>query len=274
MPRRKPNPPALRFAVVTDIHYGFNSGRKKGAHAPRLIDRFVRVANKSQSDFAVDMGDRVINKNPQEDLFYLKQLKERFNALAMPKYSVHGNHDLCNLTRQNNADILGLPGESYSLDLRDFHLIFWNPSVDLTEDKILMIPDRDLVWLKNDLSANGNPCLLFSHIPLDNTAEDPPPPKGDDWYFPSFYHAQGEGIREMIEDSSRVLICMAGHRHRNNHREINGIHYITHQSLTHRNKATGHPYGAFSIVEIDHGEIRINGYGVKQESRSLKISIP
>ncbi|HEY8189161.1 MAG TPA: metallophosphoesterase, partial [Micavibrio sp.] len=250
----------LRFAVVTDIHYGFDRGNKKGAHAPRLVDRFVRVANKNKVDFAVDLGDRVICQNPEQDLRYLKKLKEHFNNLAMPKYSVHGNHDLMYLTRHDNADTLGLPGASYSLDIKEHHLIFWNPAVRVNENKILAVTQDDLNWLKKDLAANNNPCIVFSHVPLDNTArDDPPQQQGKGWYFPSFYN-QGQEIREILEDSSRVLLCMAGHRHRNRHREINGIHYITHQSLTQRYKKTGHPRGAFSITEIDPDEIRIKGY--------------
>src|SRR5687768_12257860 len=178
----------LRFAVVTDIHYGFDQGNKKGSHAPRLIDRFVRVANKSKVDFAVDLGDRVICQSPEQDLHYLKKLTEQFNNLAMPKYSVHGNHDLRHLTRQDNEDALGLPGESYSLDIKEHHLIFWNPEVRVNEDKILTASKEDLAWLKNDLAASQYPAILFSHVPLDNTAHDDPlPHPGQKYYFPSFY---------------------------------------------------------------------------------------
>jgi hypothetical protein len=277
----------IRFAVVTDIHYGFNQGRKVGAKAPSLVDRFVRVANKKKADFAVDLGDRIINTNsrtdllkelnlnsPKElDLHFLKELKEQFNRLSMPKYSVHGNHDLGHLTRQGNAEVLKVPGDSYSLNIKGFHLVFWNPEVRLNNDKLLTATADDLAWLRSDLKQQSKlPTILFSHIPLDNEGQEGMPSAETGWYFPSFY-TQGPEIREILEKApSRVLLCMAGHRHRNQHREINGIHYITHQSLTQRSKTTRHPHGAFSIVDIDKDVIQIKGYGSGQPDRILPLA--
>jgi hypothetical protein len=135
-------------------------------------------------------------------------------------------------------------------------------------------PD-EIQWLKDDLAKTSLPCILFSHIPLDNLPGETVHDKDDPakWIFPSHYD-EGEEIRKILEDSGKVRLCMAGHRHLNRHREINGIHYIIHQSLTQKNPNTGHARGAHSIIEIDDKAVRIKGYGVGQNTRVLPFPKP
>lgn len=262
----------LRFAVVTDIHYGFDRGNKKGSRAPALIDRFVKAANSNRVDFAVDMGDRVTYANPEQDRHYLIKLKDQFNKLAMPKYSVHGNHDLSNLTRQNNEDILGVPGGSYSKDINGYHVIFWNPNVRITGEQGLFITPDEMSWLRDTLTETDRKCVLFCHIPLDNYPTDNVRAAEYDKRPFLSYYPQGPEIREILEESGKVLLCMSGHRHRNRHREINGIHYITHQSLVQRYHDTERPHAAYSLVKINKGRIRIEGRGLGQPSYDLKAA--
>lgn len=255
----------LRFAIVTDIHYGFDEKNKKGAQAPRLIENYIKKANKYRVDFSVDLGDRVIYKSPDRDRAYLTQLKDQFNKLAMPHYAVHGNHDLGNMTRYDNADILGVPAYSYSHDIGGVHFIFWSPNVRLNRHKEVHTHPGEIEWLEKDLAETNLPCVVFTHIPLDNYPNETVLNKTDPtkWLFPSHYE-QGPKIRKVLEDSGKVMLCMAGHRHMNRHREINDIQYIIHQSLTQKNKNTGHARGAYSIVEITDRDIYIQGFGVGQ----------
>lgn len=258
---------ALRFAVVTDIHYGFDINNKKGSKAPKLMDRFVKVANGNGVDFSVDMGDRVILKTPADDAHYLKQLTHHFNQRSGPHYSINGNHDLKNLSRADNAAILGYSPESQLVDVGDYNLILWSPNVNGRDgDGYLSAWASHIDWFRDALTRATKPCIVFSHVPLDNSAAD------DEYieknltnYFPAFYR-EGKDIRKMMEDSGKVILCMAGHRHRNQHHEINGIHYITQQSLVQRHTVLGRAIGAFSLVTIDDASIRITGYGIRQPS--------
>ena len=264
----------LRFAVVTDIHYGFDRGNKKGSRAPALIDRFIKAANSNRVDFAVDMGDRVTYTSPEQDRYYLTKLKDQFNKLAMPKYSVHGNHDLSHLTRKDNEDILGLPGGSYSKDINDHHVIFWNPNVRITGQQGLFITASEMDWLRETLKNTDRKCILFTHIPLDNYPEDNTAAiEHDKRPFLSFY-PQGPEVRDILEQSGKVILSMSGHRHRNRHREINGIHYITHQSLVQRYHDTERPHAAYSLVKIDKDRIQIKGRGLGQPSYDFKVGSP
>lgn len=262
----------LRFAVVTDIHYGFDRGNKKGSRAPALIDRFIKAANANRVDFAVDMGDRVTFTNPEQDRHYLIKLKEQFNKFAMPKYSVHGNHDITYLTRTENENILGLPHGSYSKDIQDHHVIFWNPNVKISGTDGLYIEPEAMDWLRETLKKTDKKCILFSHIPLDNYPADNAAAMEHDKRPYLSYYPQGPKVREILEESGKVILCMAGHRHRNRHRDINGIHYITHQSLVQRYHDTERAHAAYSLVRIEKGRIQIEGRGLGQPSYDLKIA--
>jgi Icc protein len=268
----------MRFAVCTDIHYGFDQANKKGSQAARLIERFVRVANKNRVDFYVDLGDRVIYRAPEQDRFYMKSLRDHFNQAAAPHHKVDGNHDRRNLTAEENGEIMGTPAGSYSRVFGGFRTIFWSPNVTPDKNRQLDVLETEIEWLQNELDTSSEPCVLFTHVPLHNLPHETMPgdtPDENKWIFPSYYIRQSQQIREMLEQSGKVKLCMAGHLHHNTHRKINGIHYVLHQSLVQKNERTGHARGAFSIIDINDktGEIKITGYGVGQKSRILNFPV-
>lgn len=260
----------VKFAVVTDIHYGLNRANKKGKQAPALVDRFVRIANKKKMDFAVDLGDRVTTTALDEDKKHLTNLKQHFNALAMPKYSVHGNHDLHRMSRTDNEQILGVPAVSHAQNIKGFTFVFWNPEIRSPGQSGFNVPFDDMEWLKDALAAATGPCVVFSHIPLDNTEEDNRQAHMRDGIPHASFYPQGAQIRKIMEESGKVFLCMAGHRHRNRHQEINGIHYITQQSLVQNHPTKYKARGAFSLVEVLSDAIKIRGYGMGQPSYQLK----
>jgi len=81
-------------------------------------------------------------------------------------------------------------------------------------------------------------------------------------YYPSHF-VEMEKLRDIIEASGKVILCLSGHRHLNHIRESNGVNYVIQQSLVEVVE-DDKPAGAYSMIEIDKDEIRINGYGLKQ----------
>lgn len=260
----------LRFAVVTDIHYGFDSGKKKGSRAPKLMDRFVRVANTNAVDFSIDLGDRISLSAPDKERHYLGQLTDHFNQRSSPHYSIYGNHDLYNLTRADHAAAIGRDGSSQIIHTDQATMILWSPNTNGRDgDGYLSAWQSHIDWLEKALAAATGPCVVFSHVPLDNTTDDDKGIQlGENKFFPGFY-VEGANIRKIMEDSGKVILCMAGHRHRNRHQDINGIHYITQQSLVQRHRTLGRAIGAFSVVAIDDTQIKITGYGIRQPDYTL-----
>ena len=260
----------LRVAVVTDIHYGFDVGNKLGSKAPRLMDHFAKAVNKYKPDCVVDMGDRISCRNRDMDMGYLRQVKDHFNAIAAPVHHVIGNHDAKFMSRADNESITGSPGTSYAKDYNGYRLVFWNPNVTIASREGLRLTDDDLNWLRTELKNSDKPVVLFSHVPLDNDPKDyEEEVKEFSGIAGRFYYAQGHEVRKILEESEKVILCMAGHRHTKRHREINGIHYITQQAMTSSWHGTKRPTGAHSFLEIDNGTINVQMRGTDTKGFTL-----
>jgi Icc protein len=278
----------LRLAVITDIHWGPDSGARLGSKAPKLMEAFIKAINKykNKPDGVVDMGDRLTSRRHDDALQSLKGLKDCFNRIAAPVYHLTGNHDVRHLSRAENEAITGSPGASYSKDINGYHLIFWNPSVSLAGKDGMHIEQADMDWLRADLAAADKPAIVFSHVPLDNTGHDDLDPealKDNPWITKDtpraaiegrFFYGEGPEARKLMEESGKVILCMAGHAHRNRYQNINGIHYITQQSLTQTyQKKYRVPTHAWSMVDFEDGKItvRLKGHApMRIQGRMLR----
>jgi len=272
----------LKAAIITDIHHGPRVGNKYGPKALRLVELFVEAVNRQKPDLVIEMGDRISEEDKETDRKRMTELKQLFNKLAAPVHSVIGNHDTKNLTRQENEEIMGSPAESYSVDVNGFHLIFWNPNVDCGEhDDTPSLCDAELAWLKQDLAAHNAPTIIFSHIPFDGMFEPGDKEIGSREIEKRFSYPESPDIRKILEDSGNVILSMAGHLHKNSSKIINGIHYVTLQSLVQAQEGKGKrsPYGTYAFLNIaandnnDGGTIHIELKGKYRKNYELPYGI-
>lgn len=256
--------PKVRAAVITDIHYGFDHKDKLGSRGPALMDRFVKWTErlKSKPVFTVEMGDRVNSRNEADDRNFMQELKNQFNRLAMPVYHLLGNHDVKNLSRTENEEITGSPSSSYSLDEGDWHFVFWNPQVALGGGGIT-VTAADIQWLKQDLDATVRKTAVFCHVPFyDRNEEREKTEYAGNPIANRFSFESAPALREIFEQSGKVRLAMGGHRHQNICAEINGVHYITLQSLTSEYKRKRNvPSGTWSMLEFCDDRISVKLYG-------------
>lgn len=290
----------LRAAIITDIHYGPDTGAKLGTKAPKLLEAFVKAVNgydKGEGpDLVVDMGDRVTARDADEARRNMETVCAYFNRLAAPVHCINGNHDLGRLTRQENEAITGSPAASYSLDEGGFHLVFFNPSGAIGRNGALVITDDDMEWLRRDLAATDKRTIVFSHVPLDNVSEEKAQAAAErmvdasgeeipienagfrDLVSGRFgYPEQGAAIRAIMEESGKVALCMSGHVHGNRRRDLNGIAYITQQSLTHQHqKFYRVPSRTYSFLEADDDGIvvKLRGKVVKDYVIEFQAPLP
>lgn len=254
----------LRVAVLTDIHYGFDFKDKFGSKAPSLMDRFVKWADrlKTRPAFTIDMGDRVNSRSVEDDRGFMQELKNQFNRLAMPVHHLLGNHDVKNLSRAENEEITGSPSASYSLDEGNWHFVFWNPEVALSGNGIT-VTAKDIEWLKNDLDATVKKTAVFCHVPFyDRNENKEKIENAGDAIANRFSFEKSADLREIFEQSGKVHLAMGGHRHQNSYAEVNGIHYITQQSLTSEyKKKRSVPSGTWSMLEFSDDNIHVKLYG-------------
>jgi len=261
-----------KLAVVTDIHYGHTFRSTLGGKADRLLKHFIKAANRYHPAAVVNIGDNITAHNHDDSEKFMRHITSYFNQLAVPAYHVLGNWDVKYLDRAECAILTGSPATSYSRDVGDYHLLFLNPShTDKHEKDRLLLQDSDIEWVRQDLAGTTKPTVVFSHVPLDDVSErimrEIPAGEQHKIIANRFGFAEkGPALRAAMEQSGKVVLCMSGHVHKNICREINGIHYITQQSLSHlyqdRFKIASR---TFSFIELaaDKIKVRLKGKAPK-----------
>lgn len=223
----------LKVALISDIHFGPDRGTKKGTSAFRLVTQFKDWLGENRCDLVVDLGDRISDVDRTTDEEMVRQVGAWFADISIPHYHLAGNHDLEALTLSENEELLNFSLSSTSIDLKGFHLVFWNAGSRLDREKGFLVLENELNWLEEDLSRSGLPTVIFTHVPLDNGSMT-----GNFYFEKAFPHhagynpADGKRIREVIERSNKVVLCVNGHAHWNAYHCIDGVHYVTIPSLT------------------------------------------
>lgn len=245
----------VHFGVIADIHYGPDINRKLGTTALTCLKDFEKAVKRENPDFVARLGDDISSTTLAEDQQRNATIEAEFNRMAMPSYTVDGNHD---------RQLRGIRQQSHVKDVNGHRFIFWCPNVRLPSPIGLYLPQADIDWLEREVKNSDKPAVIFSHIPLDNEADD----NRRDMAFNKYiglgsYYPQGPQIRKMLEQSGKVVLCMAGHRHQDQLKTLNGIHYITQQSLTEAvsGQTPPKPYGAYSFVEITDSSITYRRQG-------------
>ena len=239
----------LTIALIADIHHGVDQGTKLGSAAMALMRPFVDWANATRPDLVVELGDRINDRDRDADRQWTRDVAHAFAAVQRPCVHILGNHDANQLSSTESEDLMQTTFASHSRDVNGYHLVFWNSAVEVMEGRFHLAPD-DLAWLEADLAATELPTLIFSHLPLDNGSMI------GNFYFDELsphgaHYAEGANARELIERSSKVIACIAGHTHWNARSTIDGVHYITIHSLTESFTTYPHPTGAYGVLSID-----------------------
>ncbi len=191
-----------------------------------------------------------------------------------------GNHDLVNLTMADNEDLLGQSFTSDSMDLEGWHLVFWQADVAMSATHQPRLTDQDLDWLAADLAATDLPTVIFTHVPLDGASMT------GNFYFESNPEFAGYSnvrrAQQIISDSQQVALCVAGHVHWNNLSRIDGVPYLSLQSLTESFTTQGQPAASWATITLDE-QLHWHGHGADPielrtslggESRRWKPPLP
>lgn len=241
----------LKLAVVTDIHHGRASLTKMGPAALGLLDRFVGFANDWGADMVVDLGDRITDRDNATDRALTADVAAVFQRVSAPRRHLLGNHDLEFMTAAEGEELLGVPLSSESFDLNGFHLVFWQADAHVDKQRGFSLPQTDLDWLAADLAATSLPSIVFTHVPLDGAAMT-----GNYWFEANrryATYAETAAIRRVITGSGKVVLCLAGHVHWNKANVVDGIPYLSLQSLTESYTTAPEPAAAWSTVEVGDG---------------------
>lgn len=260
----------VRFGIIADVHQDLQ------ADAAGRLQTFIDAAKEWKPDFIVQLGDL----SHGGGLDTIRKVWEQFPG---KRYSVLGNHDTDQSTKDIVVKALGMPACYYSYDLGGIHFVVLDLNYMRKESRLLDFEkgnyfhvareDRDLIspeeleWLNSDLTQTDKPTVIFSHQGLDDIWDECACPNR-------------KSVRELFrkvneENGQKVIACFCGHHHVDAYSEIEGIHYFQINSASYfwadvaSHYSNGHMVEykdalyAFVTLDLDSNQITIEG--VKSE---------
>ena len=261
-------PETLRLAIVTDIHHGPDKLTKVGTAALPSLRDFKAFAKSYQPHFIAELGDRISDIDIPTDRELLEEIADAFTDMPSPHRHLMGNHDQIHLSNDDNARILGQDMGHYSVDVAGRHLVFWQMDCEIHRPEGFLPNPGDLKWLAADLAATNLPAIIFTHVPLDGGSMNSNFYFDNNERFGGLPHARE--IQALIREAGNVVLCVAGHVHWNDVNLIDGIPYITVQSLSESFTTEGAAAGAWATIEVDH-EIRWRTHGRDEISLAVPV---
>lgn len=241
-----------RFGIVTDCHYADAdpAGTRFYRESLDKLGECVARMNAEKVDFLIELGDFKDQGRPpveRQTLAYLRGIEGVFQRFNGPTYHVLGNHDADSISKPQflacvtNTGI-GVDRSFYSFDSNGLHCIvldanytangaeYDHGNFDWTDANI---PPPELAWLRDDLAAATGPVVVFIHQLLDGIG--------------AVYVKNAADVREILENSGKVLAVFQGHHHAGAYSRINGIHYYT---LVATVEGQGAENSSYAVVDV------------------------
>lgn len=257
--------PAVRFGLITDLHYA-DKNPAGSRHYRESLGKLAEAGEhfeKVKPDFVVELGD-LIDRAASVDveMRYLKRINKDFAALPGKKHYVLGNHCVDTLKKEEFLGEVGQKASYYSFDVgaksakgdaAGFHFVvldscfrsdgepYGRRNFKWTDPNI---PAKELAWLAADLKKSKKKAIVFAHQRLDVANN----------------HAvkNAAAVRKVLEASGNVLAVFQGHSHKNDHKDINGIHYCVHRAMV---EGSGEKNNGFSTVDVfADGTLKLTGF--------------
>lgn len=254
----------LRVGLVTDLHYA-DQPPAGSRHYRETLDKLEEAAvrfEKDKPDFIVELGDLIDAADSVDtEKQYLATVNREFSTICKDRHYVLGNHCVDTLTKSEFLGGVEQESSYYSFDRAGFHFVvldscfrsdgqpYGRKNFKWTDANV---PPAELEWLKADLHSTANKVIVFAHQRLDVST--------------GHGVKNNQEIRKVLEASSKVLAVFQGHSHRNDLREIGGIHYCTMVAMV---EGSGAANNGYSILSLDgrRGTIRVEGFRKQADYR-------
>jgi len=256
-------PGVVRFGIVTDCHYADADtvGTRYYRHSLDKLAECVEAMNEQKVDFIVELGDFKDQDSPpaeQKTLSYLQAVENVFCRFDGPTYHVLGNHDADSLSKTqflNNIENTGIKSSRsyYSFDFNGVHFVvldanyksdgtdYDHGNFDWTDANISPV---ELKWLRRNMATSRGAVIILIHQLLDGAGPH--------------YVKDAAEVRQILEQSGKVLAVFQGHHHDGGYSLINGIHYYTLKAVV---EGPGPENNSYAIVEMRQDmSITVTGY--------------
>ncbi len=236
---------ALRFGLITDVHYADKppAGTRHYRESVAKLEEAAVAFEQAQVAFVVELGDLIDAADEVHvELGYLQTINRVFSQIAPQRHYVLGNHCVDLLTKPEFLGEVEQEKSYYSFDHSGCHFIlldacfradhqdYGRKNAHWTDTNI---PPEQLEWLQADLQATANPVIVFAHQRLDVDTN----------------HGvkNNAAVREVLEESQRVVAVFQGHSHENALNQIGGIPYCTLVAMV---EGSGEQQSGYAIVEV------------------------
>lgn len=268
--------PLIRFGMLSDVHYADReaAGPRYYRQSLSKMKECIDLMNHEKVDFIIELGDfkdQDAVSNEAHTLKYLSDIENAFHQFNGPTYHVLGNHDMDSiskkqfLSRVTNTGIAA--SESYySFNLKGFHFIvldgnFTREGISYDHGNFswdnTRIPDHEIKWLKEDLQINNLPVIVFIHQMLDDSKSKEQ----------SVQNAAE--VRQVLEQSGKVVCVFQGHVHEERYNLINNIHYCSMMAMVDYEGLENNSYSIVSLYK--DGSLAIDGYRRASDQLFKKI---
>lgn len=246
----------LRVGLVTDLHYADKPpvGTRHYRETLRKLDEAARKFECEKPAFVVELGDLIDAADSVDvEQEYLATVNRQLSAICNERHYVLGNHCVHTLTKSEFLEGVGQKKSYYSFDHGSIHFVvldscfrsdgqpYERKNFHWTDANI---PAAELDWLQADLTATEKQVIVFAHQRLDVSNNHGVKNCAD--------------VRRVLEASGKVLAVFQGHSHRNDLKEIGGVHYCTLVAMVEGSGAENNGYSLLDIAP--DGAMRITGF--------------
>lgn len=241
----------LRLAIIADIHHGKPSATKRGDAALDLVTDFAGFAADAGASHVIDLGDRISDEDHATDLRLQAEVAEAFRAVRAPIWHICGNHDRDHLSVAENEAILGQSLGHEVHDIDGWRLAIWRADARIhraPDHSGFILREADLLWLSRLAQKADRPLLVMSHVPISGHSQI------GNYYFQNnpaaSVYPMADRARAALAQARVPVVCLSGHVHWNTVTTVDGITYLTQQSLTESFTTEGEPCGAMGLIEL------------------------
>lgn len=247
----------IRIGLITDIHYADldTAGSRHYRDSITKVREAVKVFNEAKPDIVICLGDLIdAGSTVEKEYAHLQTMAAEFKNLNAPSRFVLGNHCVWTLTKEEFLKGVGQDRSYDTLRQKGVRLVFLDACFTKAGEDYgrknytwtdTEIPGKERDWLKSVLAEDQRPTLVFVHQRLDVEG--------------SYGVHSAREVRGILEDSKQVVAVFQGHNHVNDHKTINGIHYLTMNAVIEGPAPTNN---SFAVMEYSPAEqqIRIEGH--------------
>jgi alkaline phosphatase len=261
----------LKIGWLSDIHLGTNCHEEK---MPPLADEVLKKVLlrfvKAEVDLVVVTGDMIDDYQMEKEqiLDFHRQVRDTIKSYDLEAYYVLGNHDVCDVSKEEVVEIYDMPDRRYAFDKKGITFIaidtqFNQDGSSYSEDKCFFkgfMPQEEINWLEGELGKTNNKVVVLAHQPLNKVGKG-----GEEAILGA------EKVRRVLEESGQVKAVLSGHyQPRAGERKMNknDVEYLILSSPIFEKTRFSH-----AIIRLDtqSGEFEIDRFrdGATKEKKFL-----